>query len=65
MQAEDGRRGHEAIDAEEIPAATLQPTGEPPKRQQAREKSEDHAQEAGSEIAPGHGGAAGFVPGLD
>ena len=41
-EGEHGRRSHQAIDAEKIPTATLQPTGEPPQGQQTGQESTDH-----------------------
>jgi Rrf2 family protein len=41
-EGEHSRRSHQAIDAEKVPTATLQPTGEPPQGQQTGQESTDH-----------------------
>ena len=47
MQGIDDSRCKEAIDAEEIPAARLQPAAQPPEGKQAGEEREDHAEQTG------------------
>src|SRR5471030_1383999 len=73
VEVEDDTAGGEAVDAEEIPLAALEPGAEPAQCGESGEKAEDHA-EAGSEEAGVHGygvsgggssGEFGFAAGVE